>query len=282
MRVAAGILTIIGGFIGGTFWTLILHELGVYGVVVYIPIILAVIGGVMALRRVHWGWALAGAICSLLFPFTGIPAIILLVKSKGEFDSKLRLETERNKQRQFFNVRLACELMRKSTTQILRECAAFDARLLTDDEAVNYRIDKHYGQFGALVQFLCDFRLRDYQAFSIVTISFIENRAVECVVSLGRPVNLNRYGSENEVAKVFIVFLEKLYLNGRIQEEDELGTRVYTWKKDNRTVVSFISYPPSMHPADTGAYLGVQIRDTQLHPQGAYLELLYNRAQKLR
>jgi len=86
MRIAAGILTIIGGFIGGTLWTTIIHELGVYGVVVYIPILLAVIGGVMALRRVHWRWALAGATCSLLFPFTGIPAIILLVKRKGEFD----------------------------------------------------------------------------------------------------------------------------------------------------------------------------------------------------
>jgi vacuolar-type H+-ATPase subunit H len=85
MRIAAGILTIIGGFIGGTLWTTILHELGVYGVLIYVPGILAVIGGVMALRRVHWGWALAGAICSLTFPFTGIPAIILLVKSKGDF-----------------------------------------------------------------------------------------------------------------------------------------------------------------------------------------------------
>lgn len=85
MRIAAGILTIIGGFIGGTFWTTIIHELHVYGVLIYVPGILAVIGGVMALRRVHWGWALAGAICSLLFPFTGIPAIILLVKSKGDF-----------------------------------------------------------------------------------------------------------------------------------------------------------------------------------------------------
>ena len=86
MRKAAGILTIIGGFIGGTFLTIILHELHVYGALIYMPGLLAVIGGVMALRRVHYKWALAGAICSLTFPFTGIPALILLVKSKGEFD----------------------------------------------------------------------------------------------------------------------------------------------------------------------------------------------------
>jgi len=85
MRIAAGILTIIGGLIGGIFFTEILHELGVYGAFIYMPMLLAGIGGVMALRRVHWGWALAGAICSLLFPFTGIPAIILLAKSRGDF-----------------------------------------------------------------------------------------------------------------------------------------------------------------------------------------------------
>jgi len=85
MRIAAGILTIIGGLIGGIFFTEIFHELGVYGALIYMPMLLAVIGGVMALRRAHWGWALAGAICSLTFPFTGIPAVILLVKSKGDF-----------------------------------------------------------------------------------------------------------------------------------------------------------------------------------------------------
>ena len=50
--------------------------------------LLAIVGGIMALKRVHCGWALAGAICSLTFPFTGIPAIILLVKRKGEFQEE--------------------------------------------------------------------------------------------------------------------------------------------------------------------------------------------------
>ena len=41
----------------------------------------------MALKSVHYRWALAGAICSTLFPLFGIPAVILLVKRKGEFSS---------------------------------------------------------------------------------------------------------------------------------------------------------------------------------------------------
>jgi hypothetical protein len=131
-----------------------------------------------------------------------------------------------------------------------------------------------------MVHFFCDFRLRDYQAFSIVTFSFVENKAVECVISLGEPANLKHYRSELEVTKAVLLSLEELYLNGRIQKEDEPGTRVYMWKKDNRTVVSFISYPPSGRPTDTGAHLGLQIRDTQLHPQGGHFELLYNGAQK--
>ncbi len=182
--------------------------------------------------------------------------------------------------KRFFQISFACDLMRKSPTQVLGECAAFDARLFTDEELHHYRADRHYAQFDAMVQFIYDFRLRDYQAFSIVTISFINNKAADCVISLGRPANLKRHSSELEVTKVFLVSLEGLYHNGRIQEEDETGTRVYTWKKDNRTVVSFISYPPSYSPKDAGARLSVQIRDTQLHPQGEYFELLYNRAQK--
>jgi hypothetical protein len=171
-------------------------------------------------------------------------------------------------------------LMQKSPNQVIAECATFDARLLTDDELQHYQADKYYAQFDAMVQFICDFRLRDYQASSIVTLSFINNEAVDCVISLGKPSNLKLYSVELEVMKVFLVSLEELYHNGRIQEEDKTGTRVYTWKKDNRTVVSFISYPPSGHPTDTGAYISLQIRDTQLHPQGGYFELLYNGAQQ--
>ena len=206
-----------------------------------------------------------------------------------------------NNQKQFFNISLAFDLIGKSINQVLEQCAAFDPQLFTanslleDDYKIFQRFLKladpsvadsdidvklFFDTFDAKVGFNCHFELQDYQAFSYVGIDFINNTAVECIVSLGRPDNPERYRSELEVTKVFLVSLEELYLNGRIQEESEPGTRVYTWKKDNRTVVSFVSSPPSGSPKDTGALLSVQIRDTQLHPQGAYFELLYNRAQK--
>lgn len=84
MRITAGILMILGGFIGGSLLVGILNAVGWIGT--FWPGFLAVIGGAMALRRVHYKWALVGAICSLLFPPFGIPAIILLIKSRGEFE----------------------------------------------------------------------------------------------------------------------------------------------------------------------------------------------------
>ena len=118
--VLAGTLSIISGalgFIGGLFFIAMIFffgsvigssmntpddELGikivgiVYGTMGAIGIILAVfaiIGGVFALRRTHWGWALTGSIIStvLFFP-TGIPAIVFTVLSRGEFASAPRIE----------------------------------------------------------------------------------------------------------------------------------------------------------------------------------------------
>ena len=208
-----------------------------------------------------------------------------------------------SEEQQFFNISLACDLVGKSSDQVLEQCAAFDPQLLTANslQEDNYRtfqrlqklsgssvgdsdIDDtslfEFDTFDTHVGFNCHFELQDYEAFSYVGINFVNNIAVECIVSLGMPANRERYGTEFEVTKVFLVSLEELYLNGRIQEESELGTRVYTWKRDNRTVISFVSSPPSGSPKDTGTLLSIQIRDTQLHPQGAYFELLYNRAQK--
>jgi len=88
MRIAAGILTIVGGFIGGSLLITILTELHVSRVLSSIPLFVAVIGGIMALRRENYGLALAGAICSILFPFFGIPAVILLVKRRREFEEE--------------------------------------------------------------------------------------------------------------------------------------------------------------------------------------------------
>lgn len=110
MRIAAGILMIIGGLIGGSIWLTIVRELitglalsggpyspeaaaqlaGPLGFLIALmgvsPVAVAAIGGVMALKRVHYKWALAGAICSILFPFFGIPALVLLVKTRREFE----------------------------------------------------------------------------------------------------------------------------------------------------------------------------------------------------
>ena len=175
----------------------------------------------------------------------------------------------------FFHVPFACELMRKSTAQVLEKCEDFGAELFTAEDIRASTDDMKSSQ---KVSFKCTFELRDYQAISFVSINFINDTAVECVISLGRPINIERYSSEDSVLRVFLVSLEKLYLNGRIQQ-DYLDERVYTWKKDNRTLVSFVSHPPS-GPASAGQFLSVQIRDTQLYPQGNELELLYNKAQK--
>jgi len=90
MRKAAGILMIISSFIifmEASILAEILQSLHIYIPVTLIPVFLAVIGGIFALKRIHYKWALVGAICSLLFPFFGIPAIIFLTKRKGEFQA---------------------------------------------------------------------------------------------------------------------------------------------------------------------------------------------------
>jgi hypothetical protein len=187
-------------------------------------------------------------------------------------------EVDSNEQKRFFSIFLARNLLGKSIKQVLTECAAFDARLFTDNELSEYRI---YSQVHAMVGFHCDFKLRDYQAFSIVVIRFVEDKAIECIISLGRPANEKRYSSEKEVTRVLFVVLEESYHNGRITDEGEPGTKAYTWKKDDRTIISFISYPPSGRITDTDVWLGIQIRDIQLHPQGTYYKLLYDRSQKI-
>ena len=195
----------------------------------------------------------------------------------------------------FFNIPFALDLMGKSINEVLERCTVFNPTLFTSDElkrGEDKEFDIYYEAvisqleeppeellelFDASVVLRCVFELQDYQAFSCVAINFTNNVTVECIVSLGKPLNLKRYSSEWEVLKVFARSLEGLYHNGRVQQDDRFG-RVYTWKKDHN-VVSFISYPPR-GPTDTGVRLGVQIRDTQLHPVGSEFELWYNEAQK--
>jgi hypothetical protein len=169
--------------------------------------------------------------------------------------------------------------MRKSVNQVLGQCVSFHPALLTagDSSRADSAVDESFELFDAKVGFHGYFELQDYQAFSFIGIHFVNDVAVECVVSLGRPTNPERYSSEYEVMKVFAHSLEGLYHNGRVQQDDQEG-RVYTWKKDDN-VVSFISYPPE-DPTDVGVRLGIQIRDTQLHPHGSELELWYNETKK--
>ena len=81
----AGILSILAGVTELTMGiSLTLSEGGPFGAFVASGII-AVVGGVCAIKRKMWRLALAGAICSLVaFPL-GIPAIILVALSRGEF-----------------------------------------------------------------------------------------------------------------------------------------------------------------------------------------------------
>ena len=102
----AGLLAIIGGSLGvilgivlivvGTVAGQVLAGFGVPFVgklvvgtlmVGLILGIVAIVGGICALRRKVWGLALAGSICAL-FPWwiLGIPAIIFVVMGKGEFE----------------------------------------------------------------------------------------------------------------------------------------------------------------------------------------------------
>ena len=102
MIIAAGILMILSIF-GGSIWITILHELHIYGIpvfLVFIALFIAVLGGVAALRRRNYTLAFVGAICSLLFPPFGIPALILLVRRESEFKEGEQEEEEEEEEEQ--------------------------------------------------------------------------------------------------------------------------------------------------------------------------------------
>jgi hypothetical protein len=59
---------------------------GGMGLVMVLLGVLAIIGGVFALKRIHWGWALAGAVAATITFFPcGIASIIFIAKSQTEF-----------------------------------------------------------------------------------------------------------------------------------------------------------------------------------------------------
>jgi hypothetical protein len=61
---------------------------GVMGLLYALACVLAIVGGVLALRKRHWGWALAGSIgATLAFFPCGIPAIIFVAMGRPEFQA---------------------------------------------------------------------------------------------------------------------------------------------------------------------------------------------------
>ena len=92
LAIIAGALEVIVGIVYATgvgFWA------GIIGMgwlsVIFAPLIvlgiIAIIGGIFALRRNIWGLALAGSICALIGPWfiLGVLAIIFVSLGKGEF-----------------------------------------------------------------------------------------------------------------------------------------------------------------------------------------------------
>ena len=70
------------------------YEFVVIMVIIYILIggisallgVLAIVGGIFALRKRYWGWALVGSISAALVFFPcGVPAIIFIAMGKPEF-----------------------------------------------------------------------------------------------------------------------------------------------------------------------------------------------------
>ena len=93
LTIIAGALKLISGIVFATAAGILGAILGMgwfsaIGVPLIVFGIIAIIGGVHALRRRTWGLALAGSICALVpFVIPGILAIIFVSQSKSEFES---------------------------------------------------------------------------------------------------------------------------------------------------------------------------------------------------
>ena len=95
--IVGGILSIISGAIFAVAGILILRaewgEIPLLGLTIalaylFIGGIMPIVGGIFALKRKHWKLAFAGSIGSIVgFIFTGVPALVLIVISKNEFES---------------------------------------------------------------------------------------------------------------------------------------------------------------------------------------------------
>ena len=82
------VVVVFGSIIGAFFGFEVVWGWSTFAIPLIISGIIAIIGGVYALRRKVWGLALAGSICALLGPgaILGILAIIFVSLGKGEFE----------------------------------------------------------------------------------------------------------------------------------------------------------------------------------------------------
>jgi len=89
MQTVSGIVVaVVGGTIAGLPTVPIMPRIfGIIAIPIIILGIIAIVGGIYALRRKVWGLALAGSICALFWPgfILGILAIIFVAMGKNEF-----------------------------------------------------------------------------------------------------------------------------------------------------------------------------------------------------
>jgi hypothetical protein len=75
-----------GGFPDGNMMYIMYIVYGLMGIFMALVGVLAIVGGSFALKTKYWGWALAGAIASVITFFPcGIAAIIFIAKSQPAF-----------------------------------------------------------------------------------------------------------------------------------------------------------------------------------------------------
>jgi hypothetical protein len=82
------VVAVFGSIIGAFFGFEVVWEWGTFAIPLIILGIIAIVGGIHALRRRVWGLALAGSICALIGPSSilGILAIVFVSLGKGEFE----------------------------------------------------------------------------------------------------------------------------------------------------------------------------------------------------
>ena len=77
-----------GDYTGGIMFTMMIIVYSIFAAVFIIAGVLAIIGGVFALKREKWGLALTGSIASIIaFMACGIASIIFIIMGKEEFQS---------------------------------------------------------------------------------------------------------------------------------------------------------------------------------------------------